>query len=335
MVLISAFEHTYGIYSTRTDVIESSDERVLIRIVDGAGRAFGLKARPPWISAPDFEVTLSLQELAIRNGAQIPSVVRTINGRSTWEWEGREFTVHEWVEGDALGWSLGDSRALGQAVGAFSVSTASMNANQVGDWTFPNGRERWLPDTPSQLRSICRFIKAVPPRAATFDAIEQIAEFARESISIEDLPTGFIHGDVSPLNAVQKSGQATLIDLDAMRWGFRLFDAVQGVATVAGLDPGRARPTVRSNWDYNRARAFLTGWSGEVRPSTVEIDAFPSFLKLALIRVVVGELDLDDPALPTRGDARSSIEALLRLLHAPVPTLASVVTLPTIPGECT
>jgi hypothetical protein len=47
------------------------------------------------------------------------------------------------------------------------------------------------------------------------------------------------------------------------------------------------------------------------------------FLKLTLVRVVVGELNLDDPALPTRPDAAESIAALLSLLRAPAPALAA------------
>lgn len=321
--MISAFEEAYGFCTTRIETLESSDQRLIVKVVDETGRSFVLKSRPPWISAPDFEVVLGLQEQAISCGARIPPVVPTVNGRVTWYWDGQEYSLHKWIEGSPLGWNVNHSLALGAAVGTFSKSTTAMNAPEVSIWTFPDGRERWLPDTPDQLRTVCRFIEEGTVPNSTFTAIEEIAELSQRNVNTRRLPTSFIHGDVSPLNAIWRYGQATLIDLDAMRWGFRLFDAVQGVATVAGLDPEPTGPTVRQSWDFARAHAFLIAWSREVRPSAVEIEAFPSFLRLALIRVVIGELDLDDPALPTRSDARSNIQSLLTLLRAPVPTLGS------------
>jgi Ser/Thr protein kinase RdoA (MazF antagonist) len=206
-------------------------------------------------------------------------------------------------------------------VGAFCTSTAVVDAAQVGDWAFPSGRARWLPDQPEDLRSVGRFIGELDLPAATVAAIDEV--LARADVDTGSLPSGFIHGDVSPLNAIWNAGIATLIDLDEMRWGYRLFDAVQGVATVAGFDPGPAARIVRTRWELGRAHAFLTGWSHEVRPTTAEVRAFDVFLKLTLVRVVVGELNLDDPALPTRPDAAESIAALLSLLRAPAPALAA------------
>lgn len=317
--MIPAFERAYGFRPARADVLDSTDQRLLVKVVDGAGRVFALKSRPSWITASDFEEVLGLQEQAIAHGARIPHVVRTLDGGATWRWEERDLSLHAWVEGTPLRWSASHSKALGSAVGAFARTTAAMTVDPASAWTFPAGRERWLPDTPGPLRTVCRFIEAADVPPGTFAAIDEIAQRAQGSVDARALPAGFIHGDVSPLNTVQRSGRATLIDLDAMRWGFRLFDAVQGVATVAGLDPGPRGPIVRPTWDLDRARAFLTAWSREARPAAAELAAFPSLLQLALIRVVVGELDLDDPALPTRWDARSSVEALLALLRTSVP----------------
>ena len=79
-----------------------------------------------------------------------------------------------------------------------------------------------------------------------------------------------------------------MIDLDEMRWGYRIFDVAFGVATVAGLDQGPDGSIVRSTWELKRAEAFLSGWSRHTQPTEVEIRVFPWMLLLTLARVVIG-----------------------------------------------
>ena len=244
--LRQSFERAYGLRCDRIDVVASGEHRVLARITDASGRSFVLKSRPPWITASDFKTGLALQEQAVERGTRIPAVVRTADIALVWQWDGTDFALHEWIEGVELGWSESHARALGAAVGAFSVSTAAMNATQAGDWAFPSGRRRWLPDEPEGIRSVARFLDEMEVPAATVSAIHEILE--RADVDTQNLPSGFIHGDVSPVNAIWDAGVATLIDLDEMRWGYPLFHAVQGNCDRGGLRP-------------------RTGWPGQFGPA--------------------------------------------------------------------
>lgn len=319
--IVEAVELAYGFSAVSAERVGSAEHRLIVKVVDGWGRQFVLKNRPRWTEALDFNVALDLQEQAVRCGARIPAIVRTADGRLSWRWEGLDLALHTWVEGAAMQWSAPHAHALGVAVGSFSTSVARMKNAQVGNWMFPTGRERWLPDTPDQLRSVGRFISDLSLPGDSRAAIDGILENAARVAARPGLRAGFIHGDVSPHNAVWTADRAVLIDVDEIRWGFRLFDTVQGVATLAGLDPGPAGPTVRTTWASDRAQAFLAGWASEAHPTTAEVAVFSAYLKAALVRVVVGELDLDDPHLPTRLDAQSNVENLVQLLQAPAPSL--------------
>lgn len=324
--VVEAVERAYGFNAVSAERVGSAEDRLIVKIVDGWGQQFVLKNRPRWTEALDFVLALDLQEQAMRCGARIPAVVRTADGRLSWRWEGLDLALHTWVEGAAMQWSAQHAHALGIAVGSFSTSVAAMENSQVGNWMFPAGRDRWLPDTPHQLRSVGKFMSDLGLPGDSRAAIDGILENAARVAARHNLRAGFIHGDVSPHNAVWTVDRAALIDFDEIRWGFRLFDAVQGVATVGGLDPGPAGPTVRTTWASDRAQAFLAGWAPEARPTPAEVAVFSAYLKLALVRVVVGELDLDDPHLPTRLDAQSSIENLIQLLESPTPSLGLAST---------
>lgn len=319
--LDQALEEAYGLRVAGIEVVASTEQKLLLAVVDEAGVRYGLKRRPPWITVSDFDAVCRLQRQAATAGARIPAVIATREGTLVWRRDGNDLSLYAWVDGVPLGWNLDHARGLGVAVGAFAQATADLHAPQAGDWAFPKGRERWLPDTPAQLRATSRFLDGVDSARSAVAEIQAIVLKAERATETNDLPTGFIHGDISPLNAVWADGEATLIDLDEMRWGYRLFDAAQGAAIIAGMDAGDDRANVRSHWDTARLNAFLEGWVREVRPSPVERAAFPFLLQLVLVRVTIGELDLDDPVLPTRPHAATATDALLTLLREPPPEL--------------
>ena len=323
--LAASIQQAYGLRVVGVYVLESSPVRFLAQVNDERGRTFGFKGRAPWIRENEFEVMLGLQEQAFMCGAPVPEVIRTTTGDLLWQWDGKDMALRAWVDGAPLRWRVDDALTLGSTVGAFFQATSAMEVPGVRQWTFPTGRSRWFPDTPHDLHAVTRFLQEVDLASSTVEAIDEILRFAASHAATDELPTGYLHGDVSPLNAIGDGGQTMWIDLDEMRWGYRIFDVAFGVATVAGLDQGPDGSIVRSTWELKRAEAFLSGWSRHTQPTEVEIRVFPWMLLLTLARVVIGELDLDDPSLATRPGVIASIEALLKLLLAPMPNMQSVL----------
>jgi len=296
--------------------IQDSPKFVAVEADDG--RRYLVKCAPFYVQNEDYAITTRLHRQLFKRGAPVPELMMTASDRTFARIGAAVIGVQRLVEATNCRIPEVEAHGFGVALARLHDTGVSMTDEwPAGDWSFPVGRHRWLPDSPACLAAASAYWRTVPginPRTA--DRLQDTAQALLTQCLLSDLSQSFIHGDASASHCLSTSDGPVLIDLDELRWGYCLFDLSQALSTVGAFDRHDLHMHLRERWNAPAMVALLSGYESvrALRPS--ERRGLGPWLGLTAIRVAAGELHIDDPAETPDPVAAVAAEYLVDLLGA-------------------
>lgn len=238
----------------------------------------------------DIDFANHLIHFLSEEGVLVPQVISSKDGASFVEIEGVFWQVFSFIPGN---YYAGSSSELSQAAaGIARLHKALSKLSNVKQPSAP----AWVIPTAAEFEPIFNAAKNDKRPIGTLirdyqDQIEVfINAFSAHQDSIEKIALQFIHSDLHPHNFLFDQGKlAAILDVADIRKGFRAADAASGCHRLVRqfiVASGKPWQEVLTEG----LRTYIEAYHTRFPLSTIELNLFPEFMSLALLRKIKGNI---------------------------------------------
>ena len=312
---LDAVGSSYGVGNlTYCQGLGTWGDQLRIKVADLGGTFHFIKEKPPYLSSAEYRQTLLVQEQMSRAGLKCASVYRSTDGDLTANVLGRSYSVHEWLEGDSLSFSLCDLARVGEALGKFHRASRSLGFDEYRP--EPACTQCLLPSVSAiAIRNMVAVLQAMKTALGhtETDSIVAILEYAARRIDVGSLEIGWIHGDVHPYNLIGRNSlDPALIDFDEVRIGYTVIDIASSCVISAAWDwpTPTVLPSIRYGLRFDAVDSVIGGYCATNELYRWDLESAPFIMMVLLVRSF---LDIKGPGSISPGGTAEAQRLLVLL----------------------
>jgi len=304
----AAVEAQFGLSGDYAPLVSERDQNFQLKTSDGKQFVVKVTSRVEDAASTDFQIE-ALLHLEGAGDVRVPSVVRTVDGKSSGSIDGAKASyrlrIVTWVDGvqlETIGVDENLATEFGKALAR--LDRALHGYSHPGE----NPVLLWDLQRVAELRQLLDCIDDVSIR----EAVERtMSDFEQNVLpAMSDLRYQVIHSDANPENTLVRNGEFGFIDFGDIIRAPRIFDVAIASSYLRRLDDN---PTAL-------IESFVAGYHSEVPIETTEADLLFDLVRARLATTItllywrLEARDEDDPYRQKTLELESGASQFLQLL---------------------